>query len=283
MSAVVDDAGPGPSTSVRPAAPQVGDDRDAGGYDAVGYDAVDHDADGYDADGYDDSVDQDHGRGHGAVGEPDVAVAAPAGRGSQIVQYAAAPTRAELRTDFGAHLEANYRRLVAQLYAITLDAAEAHTVVQDAYSRAWRSWAVIGRSPDPTGWVRRVAVRSTIRSWRRWRRGSRRPVGGSDVRMGALLVALRQLPAAERRCVVLHHMAGSPTREIAAVEGVAVGTIVARLARAQHIVNHGLAEVLAGGLGPDEPGAAGPWAASGGNEQAPAVPGVADDNEEGPR
>ena len=35
----------------------------------------------------------------------------------------------QLRADFGAHFEANYQRLVAQLYAITLNPAEAHDVV----------------------------------------------------------------------------------------------------------------------------------------------------------
>ena len=73
----------------------------------------------------------------------------------------------QLRADFGAHFEANYQRLVAQLYAITLNPAEAHDVVREAYSRAWRRWAEVGSSADPTGWVRRVAVRSTMRSWRR--------------------------------------------------------------------------------------------------------------------
>jgi DNA-directed RNA polymerase specialized sigma24 family protein len=183
----------------------------------------------------------------------------PYSRAAQAVQHAA-PTRADLRIDFGAHLEANYRRLVAQLYAITLDPAEAHSVVQDAYSRAWRSWASISRMPDPTGWVRRVAVRSTMRSWRRFRLRSRRPVGpGLDTNVGAVLAALRRLPPSERRCVVLHHMAGAPLPEIAAVEGLSVGTTAARLARAQQVVSAGLVDVLSDVLGP-EPHALDGWA-----------------------
>jgi len=167
----------------------------------------------------------------------------PASEGPRVVQDAPAPTPAQLRVDFGAHLEANYRRLVAQLYAITLDPAEAHSAVQDAYSRAWRSWATVSRSPDSVGWVRRVAVRSTLRSWRRLRRRSGRYVGpGPETPTGALLAALRELPPAERRCVVLHHMAGSPVTEIAALEGVPVGTTAARLARAQQVVSNGLIE-----------------------------------------
>ena len=65
-----------------------------------------------------------------------------ASAGAQVVRQLPGNSPAELRVDFGAHLEANYQRLVAQLYAITLDPGEAHDVVQDAYSRAWRSWPI---------------------------------------------------------------------------------------------------------------------------------------------
>ncbi|WP_219415142.1 RNA polymerase sigma factor [Pseudonocardia nigra] len=173
---------------------------------------------------------------------------------TRIVQDDPTPTPAQLRVDFGAHLEANYQRLVAQLYAITLDPGEAHDVVQDAYSRAWRNWAEVGRSPDPSAWIRRVAVRSTIRSWRRLfaRLGIGRPrtIGaGVDPRTGALLAALGRLPAAERRAVVLSHMAGVSLAEIAAVEQVTVGTVQARLSRARNVVTEGMADALPAVLG----------------------------------
>src|ERR671922_1104223 len=90
-----------------------------------------------------------------------VSSADDASAGTQVVRERGV-TPAQLRVDFGAHLEANYQRLVAQLYAITLNPGEAHDVVQDAYSRAWRSWVAIGRSPDPSAWIRRVAVRATM-------------------------------------------------------------------------------------------------------------------------
>jgi DNA-directed RNA polymerase specialized sigma24 family protein len=199
----------------------------------------------------------------------------------QIVQDDPSSTAAQLRIDFGAHLEANYRRLVAQLYAITLDPAEAHSVIQDAYSRAWRSWATVSRTPDPTGWVRRVAVRSTIRSWRRFRWRSRRLVGpGPDTNVGALLIALHRLPPAERRCVVLHHMAGVSLPEIAAVEGVSVGTTAARLSRAQHDVNAGLVDVLSDVFGPDDPNALDGWAVPNWDSSRLPATGAADDEED---
>ena len=111
------------------------------------------------------------------------------------------PPPGNLRIDFGAHFEANYQRLVAQLYAITLDAGQAHDAVQDAYARAWRRWATVGRAADPSAWVRRVAVRSTIRSWRTLL--ARFGIGGPapdrkniEPRTRAMLSALRRLPPA---------------------------------------------------------------------------------------
>jgi RNA polymerase sigma factor (sigma-70 family) len=169
--------------------------------------------------------------------------------GTQIVRERPAGTPAQLRVDFGAHLEANYQRLVAQLYAITLDPGEAHDVVQDAYSRAWRNWAEIGRSPDPSAWIRWVAVRSTIRSWRRFLAtfgiGRPKAIGeGADPRTRALLSALGRLPLGERRAVVLCHMAGASAQEVAALERVPVGLIESRLTRARHVITDGMADVL---------------------------------------
>lgn len=156
-----------------------------------------------------------------------------------------------LRADFGAHFEANYQRLVAQLYAITLDPAAAHEAVQEAYSRAWQDWAAIRHLPDPTGWVRRVAVRSTMRSWRRLagrvgrgRAQHRLIERAAEPRTRALLTALRRLSPPERRAVVLTHMVGTPLEEIAALERAPLVVVRARLARAERIVSEELAEVL---------------------------------------
>lgn len=182
------------------------------------------------------SVDETALPGPGADEEPRDVDPREIEQEAEVVQDAAVAPR-PLRADFGDHFEANYRRLVAQLYAITLNSAEAHEAVQDAYARAWKSWSTIGRTPDPAAWVRRVAVRSTIRSWRRWfRRGARPAPAGAEGVTGTLLEALGRLPAPGRRCVVLHHMAGSSLAEIAAVEGVSPGTVGARLRRAQAVV-----------------------------------------------
>jgi RNA polymerase sigma-70 factor (ECF subfamily) len=170
----------------------------------------------------------------------------------------------QLRADFGAHFEANYQRLVAQLYAITLNPAEAHDVVREAYSRAWRRWAEVGSSADPTAWVRRVAVRSTMRSWRRTvarlAPGRRRGVlvEGGEPRTRAALSALGRLPDAERRAVVLVDMAGVPVVEVAALEQVPPGTVAARLSRGRRVVGDALADVA-----PATPVSIGPYGNAG--------------------
>lgn len=195
--------------------------------------------------------------------------AVPSGSGAVIgARDTGAAAAVERRADFGAHFEAEYPRLVGQLFAITLDPREAHDVVQDAYSRAWREWDEIGGSADPAAWVRRVAVRSTVRSWKRvlGRRGTSRArsIGeGADPRTAALLTALAELPAEERRAVVLFHMAGASRAEIAAIEQTSPSTVQARLTRAHHVVVEGMAEIpapppgVAGGSADDAAGVRG--------------------------
>lgn len=174
---------------------------------------------------------------------PDAPQEHPSGPVAEIEQHPLSRLD-DLRRDFEDHFRENYRRLVAQLYAITLSSREAHDAVQDAYSRAWRRWAQVGAAPDPSAWIRRVAVRSTIRSWRRVLRRRPRPsVDGVDQRTGMLLVALSRMAAPERRCAVLHHMAGVAVAEIAVVEGVPVGTTRARLRRAEQLLGGMLPEL----------------------------------------
>ncbi len=147
------------------------------------------------------------------------------------------------RAEFGAFLEANYQRLVSELFTVTLDDDLAHDVVQDAFARAWTRWSVIRRLADPAGWIRWTAMRSSRRATGRLARryGLSRPSGTTEITpvdpaSHALLDTLAALSHAERRALVLHHLVGLPVTEIAGVERVAVGTIEARLGRARQAV-----------------------------------------------
>lgn len=180
---------------------------------------------------------------------------APPISGAVVQQHRTLP-HGELRADFGAHLETHYPRLVAQLYAITLNPYDAHDAVQDAYSRAWRRWAALRAEPAgpdhedaAVGWVRRVAIRTSMRP--RILRRRRRPAPEeTDPRTGALLEALGRLAPVDRRAVVLHHMAGLSTGAVAELERVTVHEVRRRLVRGREVVTAGMAEVLEEIIGP---------------------------------
>ncbi len=161
------------------------------------------------------------------------------------VGIAPAPT---MRAEFGIHLEANYPRLVAQLCMITLSAAQAHDLVQEAYARAWQRWSTIRELPDPTGWVRQMAVRASGRRWRRLvarlTRGRDRDAtqGPSDDPAHlAVLEALGQIAPYRRRALVLADVAHLPFAEVARVEGIAVAVAEARVLQARNELNELLA------------------------------------------
>lgn len=128
----------------------------------------------------------------------------------------------DLRAEFGAHFEANYPRLVAQLCMITLDLDQAHDLVDQAYARAWQRWGTVRELPDPTGWVRQLAVRATSSRWRRVRKGFKR--GGTakvdDPGQVAVLDALGKLTMYLRRPLVLADVAHLSLDEVARVENI---------------------------------------------------------------
>jgi RNA polymerase sigma-70 factor (ECF subfamily) len=95
-----------------------------------------------------------------------------------------------------------------------------------------------------------VAVRSTIRSWRRYLArigfGRPRPIGDDAVepRTAVLLSALGRLSTGERRAIVLHHMVGWSIAEIAVVERSSPGSVSVRLARAAHYMGRALPDLV---------------------------------------
>lgn len=155
---------------------------------------------------------------------------------------------------FAEFYEAVYPGLVAELHVYTGSRAEAEEVVQEAFIRAWSHWRRISSYDRPRMWVARVAYRLAVSRWRKartslagWlRHGPPPDVPGPEAAPVALLAALQQVPNAQRRALVLHHMAGYSVAEIAEMEGVPDGTVKARLSRGRRR--------LAGLLADDEPG-----------------------------
>lgn len=136
--------------------------------------------------------------------------------------------------------EAAYRRLVAQVAALTRDVPEAEDVVQDAFSRAVGRWDTISRYDDPERWVRTVAMNLARSRWRRARRGTQLlrkvavtepPTSSPSPDRVAIVTAMWKLPAAQREAIALHHLADLPVDEVARQLGVPTGTVKARLSR----------------------------------------------------
>lgn len=136
------------------------------------------------------------------------------------VAIAGPPT---LRMEFGSHLEANYPRLVAQLSMITLDVAQAHKLVDDVYARAWQRWSVVRELPDPTAWIRQMAVRASARKRPilQFRRKRAIPDNAFEQPANtAAYAALGQLKPYIRRPLVLADVAHLSIEEVARVEGI---------------------------------------------------------------
>ncbi len=142
--------------------------------------------------------------------------------------------------EFDELYDASFRRLVAQLYALTGDVQEAQDCVQEAFVRAWSHRHSLDRAAHPEAWVRTTAHRLAVSRWRRAVRGRRDPdralstpttaPAPSEAHV-ALVAALQRLPADQRRALVLHHIADLPVGEVARETGVPEGTVKARLAR----------------------------------------------------
>ncbi|MBE1486626.1 sigma-70 family RNA polymerase sigma factor [Plantactinospora soyae] len=136
---------------------------------------------------------------------------------------------------------ASASRLVAQLYGITGDFAEAQDAVQEAFAKALAGPSRLRGVANPEAWLRRVAM-NVARSRHRRRMLFDRVVRSGRLRPAdtvpaistdhvALVAALQRLPRAIRETVVLHHIGDLPVIEVANVLGCSVESVKTRLVR----------------------------------------------------
>jgi RNA polymerase sigma-70 factor (sigma-E family) len=152
--------------------------------------------------------------------------------------------------EFDSFYAASAPRVLGQVYAMTGNRAEAEDAVAEAYLRAWDRWGTVRDCESPEAWVRRVASRTAVSSWRkavnRLRAHHRDAVGpgldGLSPDHVALVHALRRISADQRRVIVLHHLVGLSVAEIAGEVGVPAGTVKARLARGRRALAVHLSE-----------------------------------------
>ncbi len=157
-------------------------------------------------------------------------------------------------TEFDEFYAVAYRRVLGQLYAMTGDLAAAEDAAAEAFARAWQRWGTVRRSDSPEAWVRTVAVRVEISTWRKNsnRLRAHRRVGAQPVTdppgLGpdhvALVQALRGLPDGQRRALVLHYFADAPVSVIARELGAAEGTVKSWLVRGRATLGEQLGESM---------------------------------------
>jgi RNA polymerase sigma-70 factor (ECF subfamily) len=154
-------------------------------------------------------------------------------------------------------------RLVAQLYAMTGDFAEAQDAVQEAFVRALARSAKVRELDNPEAWLRTVAW-NVARSRHRRRqlldrvvRSGRlgRPTDPPDMSPDhvALVAALQRLPVATRETVVLHHIADLPVADVARLLDCTVSAVKSRLKRGREALAEQLtdpAQAVEGRLAP---------------------------------
>ncbi|RZU75708.1 RNA polymerase sigma-70 factor (ECF subfamily) [Micromonospora kangleipakensis] len=144
-------------------------------------------------------------------------------------------------------------RLVAQVYAMTGDYAEAQDVVQEAFVRALARPGQLRQVENPEAWLRTVAL-NVARSRFRRRSILHRIARSGRLHLAeqsapalspdhvALVAALQKLPRQARETVVLHHLADLPVTEVAAAMGCSVEAVKTRLVRARRALAGHLAE-----------------------------------------
>lgn len=145
-----------------------------------------------------------------------------------------------------------YGRIVSAVRVIVGDRATAEDVAQEAFARAYISWAKLWPEGHPVAWVHRVATNLAI-SWRRRAGRELRAIArlGKRTEMTVegpeahpeLHRAVASLPPRQRAAVSLHYVLGLSMEEAAEVMKCRPGTVKSLL--------HGAREKLRAQLGED--------------------------------
>lgn len=143
--------------------------------------------------------------------------------------------------DFEAFFRAEHPRLVAIGLALTGDREAGRDLAAEALSRAHRSWPSLD---NPSAWVRRVVTNLATDRGRRLGRERRalarvasQTVAGSEMNdpvSDGFWAAVRALPERQQAAVVLHYLEDRSILDVAAILGIAEGTVKASLFKARN-------------------------------------------------
>ncbi len=141
--------------------------------------------------------------------------------------------------EFTEFYEASRDACLQAVIASVGDRAQAEDMVAEAFARAWTSWRKVSQYAAPRGWVVRTALNTGVSWWRPRRReipladfdAAGRADPGEEVD-GAIVAALRRLPARQREVIALRVFLDLDTNTTAEILGIAPGTVKAHLSRA---------------------------------------------------
>ncbi|WP_068321827.1 RNA polymerase sigma factor [Janibacter terrae] len=147
--------------------------------------------------------------------------------------------RASAEDEFDEFYRATAPRVVHLVYAATGDLELARDSTQEAFARAWQRWDQVRTADEPGAWVRTVARRIAISTWRKdsnrtramERRGEDARPAAPTVDRVAVIAALRTLGPDVRETLALYYLADLSVDEISRQTGTPSGTIKARLHR----------------------------------------------------
>jgi RNA polymerase sigma-70 factor (sigma-E family) len=138
--------------------------------------------------------------------------------------------------------QTSYRRVVVTAYALAGNLGDAEEIAQETFAIAYSRRRRVQAAANPEGWLHTVAVNLARRRRRRrrtldllLRKEVPEPAPPPDWvgEHAELHAAIRKLSHDHRTVVVLHYLADMPVDEIAAVLGIAAGTVKSRLSRAR--------------------------------------------------
>jgi RNA polymerase sigma-70 factor (sigma-E family) len=146
------------------------------------------------------------------------------------------PAEAARRTEFDAFFRAHHNGLSRLAYILTGNHADADDIAADALASAWQRWDHVMAADHPIAYVRRTVVNMAASRMRRLagerkrsmllgplsQRFQQLPDVGQNLDLQA---AILTLPPRRRACVVLRHVYGLPTLEVAETLGISEGAV----------------------------------------------------------
>ena len=159
-----------------------------------------------------------------------------AGSDAGTVVVRAAPVSRELDTSYVDFFRDEFAQVVRTVYLIHRDQARAEDVAQEAFIQLLANWTKVSGYDRPDAWVRRVAIRLSMRGVRRdrlWamvreRISLPRPEAGADLDLAAAVTTLR---GSQRAAIVLFYYEDRPVAEVAGILGCSEATTRVHLHR----------------------------------------------------